>query len=112
MPEEQLQRKIELCKENLDILYKLDPHMIRLMIYAAAAHFELHLPLLQISKRKWETGKVSTEEFRAELEEPYNCVKKAIELLKDEGNELLPEGQLLLQAKDTMAQLEGFMKTV
>jgi len=112
MTEEQLNRKIELCKENLDVLYKLDPNMIRLEVYAAAAYFELHLPLLQISKRKWETGKLSTEDFRVELEEPYRCVKKAIDLLKEEGNELLPEGQLLLQAKDTMAQMEGFMKTV
>lgn len=112
MTEEQLNRKIELCRENLDLLYKLDPNMIRLEVYAAAAYFELHLPLLQISKRKWETGKMSTEDFRAELEEPYQCVKKAIELLKEEGNELLPEGQLLLQAQDTMAQMEGFMKTV
>jgi len=112
MTEEQLNRKIELCKENLDVLYTLDPNMIRLEVYAAAAHFELHLPLLQISKRKWETGKLSTEEFRLELDEPYNCVKRAVELLREEGNELLPEGQLLLQAKDTMAQMEGFMKTV
>ena len=50
------------------------------MIFAAAAHFELHMPLLQVinslfncsfiqsllqvAKRKWEAGKVSTEEFR------------------------------------------------
>jgi len=112
MPEEQLQRKIELCKENLDVLYKIDPNMIRLEVYAAAAYFELHLPLLQISKRKWETGKLATEDFRKELEEPLDYVKKAVELLKGEVNENLPEGQLLLQAKDTLIQIEGFMKTV
>jgi len=112
MNEEQLQRKIDLCRENLDVLYKLDPNMIRLEIYAAAAYFELHLPLLQISKRKWEAGTLATEDFRKELMEPYNNVKKAIDLLKVEGNEQLPEGQLLLQARDTLTQLEGFMKTM
>jgi len=112
MTEEQLERKIELCNENLELLKKLDPDMIRLEIYAAASHYELHLPLLQISKRKWETGKLSTEEFRTALEEPHKCITTAIELLQKEVNDMLPEGQLLLQAKDTLEQLEGFMKTV
>jgi len=110
--EELLQRKVDLCNENLDLLYQLDPNMIRLEVYAAAANFELHLPLLQIAKRKWETGKLSTEDFREELKKPHACVQKAIGLLRNEGNEMLPEGQLYLQATDTMAQLEGFMKTV
>ncbi|XP_023326738.1 protein msta [Eurytemora carolleeae] len=112
MTEEQLNRKIDLCKENLEILSKIDPHMIRLEVYSAAAHFELHLPQLQLAKRSWETGKLSTEEFRERLKEPHSSVLKAIELLKEEGNDLLPEGQLLLQARDTLTQLEGFMKTV
>ena len=32
MTEEQLNRKIDLCKENLEILGKIDPHMIRSII--------------------------------------------------------------------------------
>ena len=39
-------------------------------------------------------------------------MKKAVDLLANETNEALPEGQLRLQAVDTLAQLEGFMKTV
>ena len=39
-------------------------------------------------------------------------MKKAVELLQNETNDSLPEGQLRLQAVDTLAQLEGFMKTV
>ena len=31
MTEEQLERKIELCNENLELLKKLDPDMIRLV---------------------------------------------------------------------------------
>lgn len=112
MDEEQLKRKENLCRENLELIKKLDPHMIRLNIYAAAAHFELHLPLLQRAKRAWEAGKLSTDEFRALLKEPHENILRAIQLLNDEENENLPEGQLLLQAKDTLTQLEGFMKTV
>lgn len=44
--------------------------------------------------------------------EPHRHVKKAVELLENETNDNLPEGQLRLQAEDTLAQLEGFMKTV
>ena len=50
--------------------------------------------------------------FRASLIEPHTHVKKAVELLENETNENLPEGQLRLQALDTLTQLEGFMKTV
>ena len=64
MDEAQLSRKEELCREHLEVLAKIDPHFIRLMIFAAAAHFELHMPLLQTAKRKWEKGQVSTEDFR------------------------------------------------
>ena len=64
MDEEQLKRKEELCREHIAVLETIDPSKIRLMIFAAAANFELHLPLLQVAKRKWEGGKISTEEFR------------------------------------------------
>ena len=39
-------------------------------------------------------------------------MKIATDLLVNETNENLPEGQLRLQASDTLTQLEGFMKTV
>ena len=67
MDEAQLKRKEDLCREHLEVLKTIDPHAIRLMIFAAAAHFELHMPLLQDAKRKWEAGKVSTEDFRYNL---------------------------------------------
>ena len=51
MDEEQLARKKELCLEHLEVLRLIDPDMIRLNIYAASAHFELHLPLLQVERR-------------------------------------------------------------
>ena len=49
---------------------------------------------------------------RAALQEPHGHVKTAVDLLQNETNDNLPEGQLRLQAVDTLAQLEGFMKTV
>merc|ERR1719483_41333 len=55
MDEEQLNRKEELCREHISVLKIIDPSNIRLMVFCAAAHFELHLPLLQAAKRKWET---------------------------------------------------------
>merc|ERR1712083_808321 len=107
MPVELLDRKSDLCRESLEVLYKLDPAMIRLQIYAATANYEL-----QKSKRNWETGNVSTEEFRELLKEPHKYVLATIDLLKEETNSNLPEGLYLIQAKDTLSQLESFMKTV
>jgi len=112
MDQEQLDRKKELCLEHLNLLTIIDPNLIRLNIYAAAAHFEIHLPLLQVAKRAWESGKLSTEEFRVELNEPHKHLQQAAKLLVNEENEMLPEGQLRAQVRETMTQLEGFMKTV
>jgi len=109
---EQLARKEALCREHIQLLSELDPSSVRLMIFSAAANFELHLPLLQVAKRKWEEGKLSTEEFREALKEPHQHVTKALKLLELETNDSLPEGQLRLQVEDTIKQLEGFMKTV
>ena len=96
---------IQLCS-------KLDPSKVRLQIYIGVSLYELHLPLLQFGKRAWENGDISTEEFRKTLAEPHSCLLDALDLLKDETHEQLPEGQLRLQVKDTLSQLEQFMKTV
>merc|ERR1711976_804260 len=96
----------------IDLCYRLDPCMVRLSIYAGVAMYELHLPLLQYGKRKWESGEMPTEEFRKLLGEPHSFMLKALDLMKDEQNDKLPEGQMRLQCKDTLAQLEAFMKTI
>ena len=49
---------------------------------------------------------------RETLMEPRSWLIQALDMLKDEIHEQLPEGQLMLQVKDTLAQLEAFMKTV
>ena len=41
---------------------------------------------------------------RAALKEPHLHVRKALELLENETNDNLPEGQLRLQAADTLSQ--------
>lgn len=112
MSEEMLKKKEHLCREMIQLCSKLDPSKVRLQIYIGVSLFELHLPLLQYGKRAWESGDMSTEEFRKTLEEPHSCLVEALELLKDETHEQLPEGQLRLQVKDTLLQLEQFMKTV
>jgi hypothetical protein len=60
----QLRRKEGLCREQIHLAERLDPCFARLQVYTAAALFELHLPLLQYGKRKWEAGEIPTEEFR------------------------------------------------
>ncbi len=129
----QLQKKEAICREVIAVCQKLDPAQVRLNIYNAAALYELHLPLLQYGKRKWETGDLATEDFRLvkvngclkisgfvmswhfcrkTLYEPRDCMKEAMELLENETNDNLPEGQLRIQIKDTLGQLEQFMKTL
>ena len=44
--------------------------------------------------------------------EPKDILTQAMELLQDEQNGNLPEGQLRIQIKETLNQLENFMKTL
>ena len=60
----QLKEKETLCREMIDLCTKLDPCKVRLQIYLGVSLYELHLPLLQYGKRKWETGQLPTDEFR------------------------------------------------
>jgi len=112
MDEDSLKKKEALCREMIALCTKLDPAKVRLQIYIGVSLYELHLPLLQYGKRAWENGDMSTEEFRKTLSEPHECLIQALDLLKDETHAQLPEGQLRLQVKDTLSQLEQFMKTV
>jgi len=112
MSDEMLKEKENLCREMIELCTKLDPCRVRLQIYIGVSLYELHLPLLQYGKRKWETGQLPTEEFRKCLFEPRDMLLEALDLLKDETHDQLPEGQLRLQVKDTLTQLEQFMKTL
>jgi uncharacterized protein YjgD (DUF1641 family) len=49
---------------------------------------------------------------RKTLYEPRDIMNRALEMLQDETNEQLSEGQLRMQIKDTKTQLEQFMKTL
>ena len=60
----QLKEKETLCREMIELCTKLDPCKVRLQIYLGVSLYELHLPLLQYGKRKWETGQLPTDEFR------------------------------------------------
>ena len=44
--------------------------------------------------------------------EPRDILQQALEIIDEEKNESLPEGQLRLQIKDTLTQLQNFMKTL
>ena len=50
--------------------------------------------------------------FRKTLYEPRDILQQALEIIDEEKNESLPEGQLRLQIKDTLTQLQNFMKTL
>ncbi len=107
-----MQRKEDLCRELISLCNRLDPCCVRLQIYVGVATYELHLPLLQRGKRGWESGELTTEQFREALAEPRRLLLGALDLLREETHEDLPEGQLRLQVKETLAQLESFMKTI
>jgi len=51
LTEEQLNRKIQMCKDLLEITTTLDPTSVRLTLYTAVLMFELHSANLEVVKR-------------------------------------------------------------
>ena len=66
----------------------------------------------EMDQRRDIPSKFKQFSFRESLKEPRQLLMDTMTLLEDETNENLPEGQLRIQVKDTLSQLEGFMKTI
>lgn len=52
LTDEQLDRKITLCKKLLIVLDTIDPHMMRLTLYTGIVLYELHLGILEKEERR------------------------------------------------------------
>ncbi|CAB4056231.1 SMYD [Lepeophtheirus salmonis] len=94
LPEKMLKLKEDLCRQVID--------------HCTSSIFHC----FKSSRENGENGGLPTEEFRKELLEPRDYITQALDLLKDEVNENLPEGVMRLTVKDTLSQLDLFMKSV
>lgn len=75
-----LQKKIDMCRELLEIVDIIDPHSLRLAFYTSIILFELHLALIQLTLRNKPTdSNTKLQEARAFAERAKQVIESEID---------------------------------
>ncbi|XP_043202475.1 SET domain-containing protein SmydA-8-like [Amphibalanus amphitrite] len=101
-----LKRKIELCRDVLQLATRTAPGIARL---TGLTYYELHAPLMVLAQRQYARGAISRTEMEALLDEASDNLEKAIGMLKYEP-ELSLEGKIhasALRSREELAALRG-----
>lgn len=83
LSENQLQRKIDMCKELTDIHSRIDPYDIRLQLYVIVILYEQHTALMELAKREFKKQE-SNENVLAKLREVRGLLKKCSTVVQSE----------------------------
>ncbi|XP_017853974.1 SET domain-containing protein SmydA-8 [Drosophila busckii] len=101
LTDQQLARKVELCREVLAVLNVFEPGQSR----ARAMHlYELHVPLVLLAKSGFIASRLSGSELRTHLVEAIDLLKECVEILRHE-DETSQEGILCGVASQALKQL-------
>lgn len=102
LPDLLQERKVELCKQLLDVLDVIEPGLTRIR---GITLYELHAPLINLARNQYSSGVINKDEFRKKMEEASDILRQSVEILKNE----LPnsnEGQLGLVAQESYDTLK------
>lgn len=112
LSDEQFRRKRQLCEDVLAVLNKIIPGRMRkrgMMMY------ELHLPLVMLANRQLQGGPntpgINRGEIKDNLKKGLFNLRMGLEILKDEPEDTF-ERKIVEGSKDSVEQLEGWVKTV
>ncbi|EDW52515.1 SET domain-containing protein SmydA-8 isoform X1 [Drosophila sechellia] len=101
LPDHQLERKAELCRQVLRVLNTFEPGLSRTR---AMNLYELHVPLVLLAKSGFIAGKLKGGELRARLVDAIDLLKECVEILEFEDKSS-QEGVLCVVAKQALKQL-------
>lgn len=87
MSEETLDKKINMCRDLMQITKTLDPGNARLSLYTAVLHHELHSALIQKSLKAKAGIAKSDEEVKTLVKEAKKSLEIALNVLKDDIEE-------------------------
>ncbi|KAH8289973.1 hypothetical protein KR018_012433 [Drosophila ironensis] len=101
LPEHQLERKAELCRQVLRVLNTFEPGLSRTR---AMNLYELHVPLVLLAKNAFIASRLSGGELRGRLVDAIDLLKECVEILEceDKGSQ---EGVLCGVANQALKQL-------
>lgn len=91
LSDEILSRKILMCEHLLDVLDRIDPHMMRLTLYTGIVLYELHLAIVERNRRNVSGGKINDKNTLSLAQKYLKRAKDALTLNLDiqQGRQLL-----------------------
>ncbi|XP_020807391.1 protein msta isoform X1 [Drosophila serrata] len=101
LPDHQLERKAQLCREVLQVLNSFEPGLSRTR---AMNLYEMHVPLVLLAKSGFIANKLKGGELRARLVDAIDLLKECVEILEFE-DQSSQEGVLCGVAKQALKQL-------
>lgn len=108
LSDQQLSRKIELCKEIMQVFNIIEPGLTKLR---GVTLYELHAPLMVLLTRQFERGTVKKEEIKIRLREVVSCLIEARNILELEPT-ISTEGTMGVAAKEALLQIKDWEKII
>ncbi|KAG6451401.1 hypothetical protein O3G_MSEX007112 [Manduca sexta] len=108
LPDVMLERKAEFCRlvlKTLDVISPGDTRMRGMMLY------ELHAPLMFLSRNEFAAGIITQEQLKERLQDPIRCLADAARILMREDPQS-PEGITGLIAQQSMEQLKASVESL
>ncbi|XP_061719422.1 SET domain-containing protein SmydA-8 [Cydia pomonella] len=108
MPEPELHRKIEVCRELMKAFDVIEPGYSRLR---GVTLYELHAPLMILTTRKFESKSISKDELRTRLKEIVGYLSEAALILGFEPSQS-SEGLMASAAKDALKKIKTWEQII
>ncbi|XP_034245151.1 SET domain-containing protein SmydA-8-like [Thrips palmi] len=103
LPDILLERKMELCRENLAALDVVAPGMSRIR---GLTLYELHVPMILHARSRFQADLLSDSQLRQELAAAAAVLREAADILCLE-DPTTPEGSVGLMARESLLQLQA-----
>lgn len=82
LTESQLQNKVKICRELLDVHSIIDPYNVRVQLYIIVVMYELHTALLELAKRDFKLDMKA--KAISGLKEVKDVLKRCFDIVKNE----------------------------
>ncbi|KAJ1521110.1 hypothetical protein ONE63_002812 [Megalurothrips usitatus] len=108
LPDVLLERKMELCTENLDALAVVAPGLTRVR---GLTLYELHVPMILRARGRFQTDELTEAQLRQELTAAAAVLREATEILCLE-DPTTPEGAVGAVARESLLQLQASIESL
>ncbi|KAJ0174415.1 hypothetical protein K1T71_009523 [Dendrolimus kikuchii] len=108
MPETELNRKIDICRDLMTVFDVIEPGYSRLR---GVTLYELHAPLMILTTRDFEKKAISKESLRTRLKEIVNCLTESALILGFEPSQS-SEGLMASAARDALKKIRTWEQII